>query len=340
MKEDIKSYLLPELQDVLSGMGEQPFRTGQIFKWLHSGAKSFCEMTDISNTLREKLEDRFFITVPEVLRKQVSAEDGTIKYLWRLHDGNTVESVVMQYHYGNTVCISSQVGCRMGCKFCASTIGGLVRGLAPSEMLDQVLFSQIDSGMRLSNIVLMGIGEPLDNYDNVLKFIKLISDPKGMNIGRRHISISTCGLVEKVDKMGEDKLQFTLTVSLHAPDNETRSKLMPVNSAYGVDALLKACHTYYKKTGRRVSYEYAMIDGVNDTAYHAALLADKLKNTGSHVNLIMLNKVTESGFSPSTRENLKAFIRTLQDNGINVTVRRRLGADIDASCGQLRRNTI
>lgn len=338
MKEDIKSLYIPQLQTILTEMGEQSFRAGQIFKWLHSGATSFSEMTDLSKALREKLEDRFFITAPEVIKKQVSEEDGTIKYLWRLHDGNSVESVVMRYHYGNTVCISSQVGCRMGCKFCASTIGGLVRCLAPSEMVDQVLFSQINSGLKISNIVLMGIGEPLDNYDNVLKFLRLISDPKGMNIGQRHISISTCGLVEKVDKMGEDKLQFTLSVSLHAPDDETRSKLMPVNNAYGVDTLLKTCRSYFEKTGRRVSYEYAMINGVNDTAYHAALLADKLKNSGSHVNLIMLNKVTESGFSPTTRENLKAFVKILNDKGINVTIRRRLGADIDASCGQLRRN--
>ncbi len=340
MKEDIKSYLLPELQSMLSEMGEQAFRAGQIFKWLHSGIQSFSEMTDISKLLRRKLEERFYITVPEVVKKQISQKDETIKYLWRLSDGNTVESVVMSYHHGNSVCISSQVGCRMGCKFCASTIGGLVRNLSASEMVDQVLFSQLDSGKKISNIVLMGIGEPLDNDENVMRFLKLISAPLGMNIGQRHISISTCGLIEKVDKMGDNKLQFTLSVSLHAPDDETRSRIMPVNKAYGVDMLLRACQAYFEKTGRRISYEYAMIDGVNDTPRHAALLAEKLKNTQnmqSHVNLILLNKVSESQFAPSTREAMRIFIKILQDSAINVTVRRTLGSDIAASCGQLRR---
>jgi 23S rRNA (adenine2503-C2)-methyltransferase len=227
----------------------------------------------------------------------------------------------------------------MGCKFCASTLGGLVRNLTASEILDQVLFSQLDSGNRLSNIVLMGIGEPLDNYENVMRFLKLISHPNGMNIGQRHISISTCGLIEKVDKMGADKLQFTLSVSLHAPDDETRSRLMPVNKAYGVDKLLDSCRTYFEKTGRRISYEYAMINGVNDTPHHAQLLAEKLKNTQSHVNLILLNRVTETKLEPSTRGHLRTFEKILQDSGINVTVRRTLGGDIDASCGQLRRKT-
>jgi 23S rRNA (adenine2503-C2)-methyltransferase len=339
MKEDIKSHLLTELQSIMTELGEPVFRAGQIFKWLHSGIKSFSEMTDIPKALRDKLDERFYITVPVVLRKQISKKDGTIKYLWRLMDGNTVESVVMSYHHGYSVCISSQVGCRMGCKFCASTLGGLVRNLSASEMLDQVLFSQLDSGNRLSNIVLMGIGEPLDNYENVMRFLKLISHPKGMNIGQRHISISTCGLLEKVDKMGADKLQFTLSVSLHAPDDETRSQLMPVNKAYGVDKLLDSCRTYFEKTGRRISYEYAMINGVNDTQHHAQLLAEKLKNTQSHVNLILLNRVTETKLEPSTHGHLKAFEKILQDSGINVTVRRTLGGDIDASCGQLRRKT-
>lgn len=342
MKDDIKAYLPAELQQLMTEMNEPGYRAGQIFKWLHSGVRSFDEMTDIPKALRDRLDERFYITVPEVVSKQVS-KDGTIKYLWRLTDGNTVESVVMRYRHGYSVCISSQVGCRMGCKFCASTLGGLVRNLAASEMVDQVLFSQLDSGNRISNIVLMGIGEPLDNYDNVVRFLKLISDPGGMNIGQRHISVSTCGLVEKVDKLGADKLQFTLSVSLHAPDDETRSRLMPVNKAYGVDQILKACQSYFQKTGRRISYEYAMIDGVNDTPRHAQLLSEKLKNTHqlqSHVNLIRLNKVTETKLSPSTLGNLRRFIKILQDNGINVTVRRTLGNDIDASCGQLRRKSI
>lgn len=231
----------------------------------------------------------------------------------------------------------------MGCKFCASTIGGLIRNLSASEMVDQVLFSQLDSGKKISNIVLMGIGEPLDNYDHVMRFLKLINDPLGMNIGQRHISISTCGIIEKVDKMGEDKLQFTLSVSLHAPDDETRSRLMPVNKAYGVDQLLRACHSYFNKTGRRISYEYAMIDGVNDTPKHAQLLAEKLRNSQniqSHVNLILLNNVSESDLAPSKPVNMKTFIKILQDNNINVTVRRTLGGDIDASCGQLRRKYV
>lgn len=340
MKEDIKSFLQGELRNAIAEMGEPEYRAGQVFKWLHSGVRSFHDMTDISKALREKLEERFYISIPEVIQKQVSKKDGTIKYLWRLTDGNSVESVVMSYRHGYSVCISSQVGCRMGCKFCASTLGGLVRNLSASEMLDQVLFSQLESGNKISNIVLMGIGEPLDNYDNVMRFLKLVSDPAGLNIGQRHISISTCGLVEKVDKMGSDKLQFTLSVSLHAPDDDTRTRLMPVNKAYGVDKLLASCRQYFKKTGRRISYEYAMIDGVNDTPRHAQLLAEKLKNTQSHVNLILLNKVTETKLAPSTRENMKIFVKVLHDNGINVTVRRTLGGDIDASCGQLRRKNI
>lgn len=340
MKEDIKSLLLPELRDILAEMGESAFRAGQIFKWLHSGIVSFSDMTDISKTLREKLDARFIITVPEVIEKQVSKDAVTIKYLWKLQDGSAVESVVMSYRHGNSVCISTQVGCRMGCKFCASTIGGLVRNLSAAEMVDQVLFSQIDSDKKISNIVLMGIGEPLDNYDNVRRFLKLITDPSGMNIGMRHITISTCGLIEIVDKLGDDKLQFTLSISLHAPDDETRSLLMPINNTFGVNQLLKACGDYFKKTGRRISYEYAMIDGVNDTPHHAKLLAEKLKNTGSHVNLILLNKVAESSYKPSTNDSLKRFMKILTDRGVNVTVRRRLGSDIDASCGQLRRKTI
>ncbi len=340
MKEDIKSYLLPELTEKLAEMGELPYKALQIFRWLHSGAASFSEMTNLSKDLRARLEERFYITVPEVAQKQVSKKDGTIKYLWRLRDGNCVESVLMRYRHGNSVCISSQVGCRMGCRFCASTLGGLVRNLAPSEILDQVLFTQKESGLKISNIVLMGIGEPLDNYDNVLRFLRLVTDENGMNIGMRHISLSTCGLIEKVDKLGDDNLQLTLSVSLHAPDDETRSRLMPVNKSCGVDELLAACRAYFKKTGRRISFEYAMIDGVNDTPRHAKLLADKLKNTVSHVNLILLNKVSESNFSPSSRENLEAFIGILRDNKINVTVRRRLGGDIDASCGQLRRKSM
>ena len=337
MKEDIKSLLFPELSDIITKMGQPAYRAGQIFKWLHSGVVSFSQMTDMPKTLREQLGERFYITSPEMVQKQTSEKDGTEKYLWRLEDGQAIESVVMRYNHGNSICISTQVGCRMGCKFCASTIGGLVRNMTPAEMLDQVLFSQKDVGQRISNIVLMGIGEPLDNVENVTRFLNLVTDERGLNIGMRHISVSTCGLVEKVDKLGEDKLQFTLSVSLHAPDDETRSSLMPINKTYGVDKLLAACRKYFDTTGRRISFEYAMIDGVNDTLRHALLLAKKLKGSGSHVNLIRLNNVEQSDLKPSTPENLREFIRVLREKGVNVTVRRHLGGDIDASCGQLRK---
>ncbi|MGE4352639.1 MAG: 23S rRNA (adenine(2503)-C(2))-methyltransferase RlmN [Oscillospiraceae bacterium] len=338
MKTDIKSLYPEELFEALKAMGEQGFRAKQIFTWLHQrGAVSFGEMTDLSKNLREKLDAAYTITAPKVLRKQVSQIDGTIKYLWELSDGNAVETVLMRYKHGNTVCISTQVGCRMGCAFCASTIGGLVRCLEPSEMVDEVLFTQMDSGQHISNIVLMGIGEPLDNFDNVVRFLRLVNDENGMNIGMRHISLSTCGLTEKFDKLGELNLQLTLSVSLHAPDDETRNRLMPVNRTRGVEDLYAACGKYFKTTGRRISFEYAMIDGVNDTPRHARLLAEKIKKIGGHVNLIPLNHVEERAFKPSTPENLKAFVAVLQEHGVNVTVRRKLGGDVDASCGQLRR---
>jgi len=336
-KEDIKSLLPEEMGDALAEMGEPAYRAKQVFKWLWRGVGSFDEMTDISKTLREKLDGRFYITRPEILRKQISRRDGTVKYLWGLRDGASVESVLMRYEHGNTICISTEVGCRMGCAFCASTIGGLVRRLEPSEMLDQIMFAELDSGLRISNIVMMGIGEPLDNFDNVIRFLRLVNEPEGLCIGMRHISPSTCGLAEKVDKLAEYNLQLTLSVSLHAPDDETRSGIMPVNRVYGVDRLLESCRSYFEKTGRRISFEYAMIDGVNDTVRHAQLLARKLRGAGSHVNLIRLNDVEESPLRPSTPENMKRFIEVLEKQGVNVTVRRRLGADIDASCGQLRR---
>lgn len=340
MKTDIKSMLPEEIKSQLEAMGQPAFRAKQIFKWLNSGVKSFDEMTNIPKKLAAELAEKFYICAPEILRKQVSRIDGTIKYLWRLEDGNSVESVVMSYAHGNTICISTQVGCRMGCAFCASTIGGLVRSLEPSEMINQVLFAQKDSGKKISNIVLMGIGEPLDNFDNVIKFLSLINNPDGMNIGMRHISLSTCGLAEKVDKLGDYNLQLTLSVSLHAPDNSTRDRIMPVNKKYPVEQVLNSCSNYFKKTGRRISYEYAMIDGVNDTPEHARLLADRLAGTGSHVNLILLNYVDERSLRPSTPKALKEFTGILKERGVNVTVRRRLGSDIDASCGQLRRKAI
>ena len=296
------------------------------------------EMTNLSKPLREKLRERYVIHVPRAARRQVSALDGTVKYLWELHDGNCIESVLMRYHHGNTVCISSQVGCRMGCAFCASTIAGKVRDLTPAEMLDQVLFTQIDSGVPVSNIVLMGIGEPLDNFDTVLRFLTLVNHPEGLNIGMRHISLSTCGLVEQIDKLAGYGLQLTLSVSLHAPDDETRSRIMPVNQSVGVEKLMETCRRYFEKTGRRISYEYAMIDGVNDADWQADLLAKRLRGAPAHVNLIPLNEVEESPLKPSRR--VAAFQKRLEGHGVTVTVRRKLGGDIDASCGQLRRKAM
>ena len=334
---DIKSMLPDELAAALAALGEPAFRAKQVFKWLNTPVSSFEEMTNLSKALREKLRERFTLYAPAAERKLVSRLDGTVKYLWRLYDGNHVESVVMRYEHGNTVCVSSEVGCPMGCAFCASTIGGKVRVLGASEILDQVLYAQADSGLRISNIVLMGIGEPLDNFDNVIRFLRLVNDPAGMNIGMRHISLSTCGIVEKIDKLAGLGLQLTLSVSLHAPDDETRSRIMPVNRAYGVDTLLAACGRYFEKTGRRISFEYAMIRDLNDTPRHASLLAEKLAGTGSHVNLIPLNEVPESKLRPSTPETMRRFIEILERKNINVTVRRKLGPDIEASCGQLRR---
>lgn len=332
---DIKSMNLAEMSGFFKQLGEPAFRAKQVFQWLHRGAGSFDEMTNLSKALREKLAASCILYVPQVERKQVSAQDGTIKYLWRLRDGNCIETVLMRYHHGNTVCISSQVGCRMGCAFCASTLGGKVRNLTPAEMLDQVLFTQLDSGASISNIVLMGIGEPLDNFDTVLRFLELVNSPDGMNIGMRHISLSTCGLTEQIDKLAQHQLQLTLSVSLHAPDDETRSRIMPVNRSVGVEKLFDTCRRYFETTGRRISYEYAMIDGVNDADWQADLLASHLKGTPGHVNLIPLNNVEESPFKPSRR--VAEFQKRLESYGITATVRRKLGGDIDASCGQLRR---
>ena len=335
---DLKSMTLPEMTNALKAMGQPAFRGKQVFTWLHKGVTSFDEMTNLPKDLRDKLKSEFTLTVPKVARKQVSRQDGTIKYLWELADGNCIESVLMRYHHGNTVCISSQVGCRMGCAFCASTVAGKVRDLTPAEMLDQVLFTQLDSGLEISNIVLMGIGEPMDNLDTVLRFLELVNHPDGMNIGMRHISLSTCGVIPDIHRLADLGLQLTLSVSLHAPDSETRSKLMPVNRAYDVEELFDACHDYFKKTGRRISFEYAMIDGINDQDWQADLIAAKLKGMPGHVNLIPLNDVVESPFKPSKR--IAAFQKRLESHGITATVRRSLGGDIDASCGQLRRKAM
>ena len=334
---DIKSMLPDEIEAAFAEMGEPKYRAKQVFQWLGRGVSSFEEMTNLSKPLRQKLAAEFSIPALTMLRKQISRLDGTIKYLWELPDGNAVETVVMRYHHGNTVCISSQVGCRQGCAFCASTIGGLIRNLEPSEMLEEVLSSQRESGLKISNIVLMGIGEPLDNYDNVMRFLRLVNHPDGANIGMRHISLSTCGLIERFDDLAAEDFPLTLSVSLHAPDEETRSRIMPANRGRGVESLISACEAYYQKSGRRISFEYAMIDGVNDSPEQARLLASHARRVCAHVNLIPLNHVEERPFQPSTPEHLKRFIRLLEEAGVNVTVRRTLGGDVDASCGQLRK---
>ena len=337
MNANLKSMTMAEIGAVLKELGQPAFRAKQVFTWLHKGVRTYDEMSNLPQSLRIELASRYPICAPEVVRKQESQRDGTIKYLWRLADGNCVETVLMRYHYGNTVCISSEVGCRMGCAFCASTLGGLIRKLEPYEMLDQVLFTQIDSGLPISHIVLMGIGEPLDNFENVMRFLELVNSPEGMNISMRHISLSTCGLVPKIDELAKKKLQLTLSVSLHAPNDAVRNTIMPVNKAYPTEELLAACRRYYEETSRRISFEYAMIDGVNDAVEHAKELIRRLKGLPAHFNLIPLNHVEESPLKPSSRNAVARFQKTLEDAGIPATVRRTLGGDIDASCGQLRR---
>ena len=334
---NLKSLTIQEMTQLFKDMGQPGFRAKQVYTWLHKGVRSYDEMTNLPKGLRDQLAAEYPILAPVVVRKQESQRDGTIKYLWQLSDGNCVETVLMRYHYGNTVCISTEVGCRMGCAFCASTLGGLVRRLEPFEMLDQVLFTQVDSGQPISHIVLMGIGEPLDNFDNVMRFLELVNSPEGMNISMRHISLSTCGLVPKIDELAKRKLQLTLSVSLHAPNDATRNRIMPVNKAYPSEELLAACRRYYAETSRRISFEYAMIDGVNDSVADAKELLRRLKGLPAHFNLIPLNHVEESPLKPSSKAAVALFQKTLEDGGIPATVRRTLGGDIDASCGQLRR---
>lgn len=333
----LKSMTLAEMATRFSEMGLPSFRAKQVYSWLHKGVRSYDEMTNIPKALRDRLASDYPLFAPRAVRKQVSALDGTIKYLWQLSDGNCVETVLMRYHYGNSVCISTEVGCRMGCAFCASTIGGLVRRLEPHEMLDEVLFTQIDSGLPISHIVLMGIGEPLDNFDHVMRFLELVNSEEGMNISMRHISLSTCGLVPKIDELAKRKLQLTLSVSLHAPNDAVRDKIMPVNKAYPSQELLDACRRYYAATSRRISFEYAMIDGINDREEDAKELLRRLKGLPAHFNLIPLNHVEESPLKPSTKKAVARFQQILEDGGVTATVRRTLGGDIDASCGQLRR---
>ena len=337
---NLKSLTQPELANILKELGQPAFRAKQIFTWLHRGVRSYDEMTNLPKGLRDTLAQRYPIHAPKVVRKQESKKDGTIKYLWELSDGNCVETVLMRYNYGNTVCISTEVGCRMGCAFCASTIGGLVRRLEPYEMLDEVLFTQIDSGLPISRIVLMGIGEPLDNFDNVMRFLELVNSPDGMNISMRHISLSTCGLIPKIDELAAKKLQISLAISLHGPNNEIRNQVMPVNKAYPIEDLLEACRRYYAATSRRIHFEYAMIDGVNDRDEDAREILHRMKGLPAHFNLIPLNHVEESPLKPSSKTQVARFQKLLEAGGITATVRRTLGGDIDASCGQLRRKHI
>lgn len=342
--QNILSYLPSELEELMVELGEQKYRADQIFTQLHKGIL-LDEMTNIGKATKQKIKDVADTSIPQIKRKLVSKIDGTVKYLYELSDGNCVESVIMKYEHGYTICVSSQVGCRMGCKFCASTIAGRVRDLESGEILGQIIASNRDLGIRISNVVMMGIGEPLDNFDNTVKFLKLVNHEKGINIGYRHISLSTCGVVTGIEKLGELDLPITLSISLHAPDDETRSEIMPVNKRWGVSELLSACRKYYAKTGRRISFEYTLISGKNDSEAYAEKLAKTLngalrtrsESMPIHVNLIPVNEVGETGFKPTDKKSISKFISVLESKGIRATVRRKLGSDINASCGQLRR---
>lgn len=336
--KDIKSMTLQELKADFAGIGQPSFRALQVYRWLQArGAVSFDEMSDLSKELRGGLKERYYIAAAETERKFSSQTDGTVKYLFRMNDGELVESVLMRYHYGNSICISTQIGCRMNCSFCATGKSGYFRNLTASEMLAQIQAAQLDSGERVSHVVLMGMGEPLDNYNNVLRFLELVSSEEGLNLGMRHISLSTCGLVDRIYELAEKKLQLTLSVSLHAPNDRIRSQMMPVNRRWNMEQLLRACRAYVDRTGRRISFEYAMVDGVNDSTECARELSAKLKGMLCHVNLIPVNPVGDSPYRKSKREKMENFSRVLTKTGIPVTVRRTLGSDIDASCGQLRR---
>ena len=336
--KDIKSLTLSQLKEEMATIGEKPFRAGQIYKWLHVKlVSSFEEMTDLSAALREKLSSEYEITDLKKLEVQVSKDDGTRKYLFELGDGNTVESVLMRYHHGNSVCISSQVGCRMGCKFCASTIGGCIRSLEPSEMLDQIYKITNDINERVSNVVVMGMGEPLENFDNLIRFITLVTDENGLNISQRNITVSTCGLVPEIRKLADLHLSITLAISLHAGTDEKRKALMPIANKYSLDELLGACSYYFKETGRRLTFEYALIAGVNDTPLDADEIAGLARKVSAHVNLIPVNPVTETGFRPTSGKDTNAFKQALEKRGVNSTVRREMGRDIDGACGQLRK---
>ena len=339
MKElkDIKSYNLKELKEEIQQLGEKPFRAGQIYKWLHvDKVETFDEMTNISKDLRQKLSDEFEIRTLEPVKVLISKIDGTRKYLFRIKGGTIIESVLMRYHHGNSVCISTQSGCRMGCRFCASTLNGLDRNLEPSELLEQIYQIEKNIGEKVSNIVLMGSGEPLDNYDNVTKFLELITDENGANISQRNITLSTCGLVPKINELAKKHLQITLAISLHASDDETRRKLMPIANKYTIDEVLEACRNYFKETGRRITFEYSLVAGENDTTGEADRLAARIKGINCHVNLIPVNPIKERDFIQSGKKAVLDFKRRLEKYKINVTIRREMGRDINGACGQLR----
>ncbi len=338
-KIDIKSLNLAELKEEMALIGEKAFRAGQIYDWLHKKfVTSFDEMTNLSASLREKLSERYEVVNVVLADIRTSKIDETKKFLFELNDGNVIESVWMKYQHGNSVCISSQVGCRMGCRFCASTIDGMVRNLRASEMLEQIYRIQKITGERVSNIVIMGSGEPLDNFDNLLKFLELISDENGLNISLRNVTVSTCGLLDRMYELADKKLQITLALSLHATDDETRRSLMPIANKYTIKELLAACDYYYKSTGRRISYEYSLVSGVNDSEDYALALAKLLKGRNCHVNLIPVNPVKERQFVRTNRDKVVNFKNMLEKSGINATIRRELGMDIDGACGQLRRS--
>jgi len=335
---DLKSLTYPQLEEFIKQLGQPGYRTGQVFDWLHNKrVTSFDQMTNLPASLRTALAESCHLNSLTIERKLVSQKDGTVKYLFGLQDGECVESVLMDYHHGHSLCISTQVGCRMGCRFCASTLGGLVRNLTPAEMLDEIYTAQADSGHRIDSVVLMGIGEPLDNFDNVMTFLELLSDPRGLNLSLRHLSLSTCGLVDRIYDLAEKKLGLTLSISLHGSNNAVRSASMPVNNKWKIEELLKACRDYFDTTGRRVSFEYALIEGVNDSPAQAKELAALLKGMLCHVNLIPVNPVVERGNRRSSRQAVERFQKTLQNCGVNATIRRELGTDINAACGQLRR---
>ena len=329
-----------DLQKFLVDIGQEKFRAKQIFQWLHKGIKDIDEMTNLSKALRQELKDSAYIGKLSVLHKLVSKIDGTAKYLFQLSDGNIIESVLMEYKHGNTVCISSQVGCKMGCKFCASTGIGFMRNLSPGEMLDQVLSIQTDSDKRVGNIVIMGIGEPLDNYDNVVKFLRLVNDTEGLNIGYRHISVSTCGLVEEMLRLSKENMPITLSISLHASNDETREKIMPINRKYSIDKIIEACKIYTEVTRRRITFEYALISGVNDSKQDAHELGTRIKGLLCHVNLIPVNPIEDTDFKKSSRQQIEQFQSMLARHGVEATIRRELGTDINAACGQLRRSVL